>query len=120
MPFKDTKSGSTHYYNDGCGEPAHNDNDLREEFEKRFSVRDDETGMHKTWADRSDGQTIADWWISKFVSLRQKEMEELVKRVEGIKKDNAEMFIGTDEQYVTRGFNRAIEDFLSILTDETK
>ena len=29
MPFKDTKSGSTHYYNDGCGEPAHNDNDLR-------------------------------------------------------------------------------------------
>lgn len=25
MPFKDSKEGSTHYQNDGCGEPAHND-----------------------------------------------------------------------------------------------
>lgn len=24
MPFKDTKKGTTHYENDGCGEPAHN------------------------------------------------------------------------------------------------
>lgn len=24
MPFKDTNEGSTHYQNDGCGEPAHN------------------------------------------------------------------------------------------------
>ncbi len=22
--FKDTKDGQTHYYGDGCGEPAHN------------------------------------------------------------------------------------------------
>jgi len=24
MPFKDTPEGTTHYYGDGCGEPAHN------------------------------------------------------------------------------------------------
>lgn len=24
MPFKDTKDGQTHSFNDGCGEPEHN------------------------------------------------------------------------------------------------
>ena len=27
MPFKDSKEGQTHSYNDGCGEPEHNDNE---------------------------------------------------------------------------------------------
>ena len=31
------------------------------------------------------------------------------------KRDNAEMFIGTDEQYVTRGFNQAIDDQITHL-----
>jgi len=25
MPFKETKEGQTHYFNDGCGIPEHND-----------------------------------------------------------------------------------------------
>ena len=25
MPFKDTDEGKTHFHNDGCGDPAHND-----------------------------------------------------------------------------------------------
>lgn len=25
MPFKDLPAGTTHYQNDGCGEPEHND-----------------------------------------------------------------------------------------------
>lgn len=31
MPFKDTPDGSTHYVNDGCGEPAHNEEPKQEE-----------------------------------------------------------------------------------------
>lgn len=31
MPFKDTPDGSTHYVNDGCGEPAHNEEEKPEE-----------------------------------------------------------------------------------------
>ena len=36
MPFKDTKEGQTHYQNDGCGEPAHNNFiDSRTEKERK-------------------------------------------------------------------------------------
>lgn len=33
--FKDTNEGSTHYYGDGCGEPAHNNMDTKKENYKR-------------------------------------------------------------------------------------
>ena len=42
MPFKDTPDGQTHSYNDGCGEPAHNQTpeqvkrEILEEFDRRF------------------------------------------------------------------------------------
>ena len=35
MPFKETKDGSTHYQNDGCGEPAHNFLDSRTPKERK-------------------------------------------------------------------------------------
>lgn len=35
--FKDTSSGTTHSYNDGCGEPAHNKPEKwEEEFDRNF------------------------------------------------------------------------------------
>lgn len=37
MPFKDTKKGETHSYNDGCGEPAHN-HKLPQHIEERFDT----------------------------------------------------------------------------------
>lgn len=44
MPFKDTKEGSTHHHNDGCGEPEHNDMPLdkknwKEKFDESFLVK---------------------------------------------------------------------------------
>lgn len=41
MPFKDTKEGETHSYNDGCGEPAHNSKlpkEIEERFDKEFPL----------------------------------------------------------------------------------
>lgn len=35
-PFKETKEGSTHYYNDGCGDMEHN-NKLEEKYIKQFN-----------------------------------------------------------------------------------
>ena len=32
MPFKDTKEGQTHSFNDGCGEPEHNDKKDNNDF----------------------------------------------------------------------------------------
>ena len=39
-PFKDLPEGQTHYYNDGCGEPAHNQptQTWQEEYCKEFGL----------------------------------------------------------------------------------
>jgi len=37
MPFKDTKEGTTHYENDGCGEPEHNPmQDIKQQLKQKY------------------------------------------------------------------------------------
>lgn len=37
--FKETKEGQTHFQNDGCGEPEHNDPPKEEKWEERFNKK---------------------------------------------------------------------------------
>ena len=71
--FKDTSSGTTHSYNDGCGEPEHN---KPEKWEKRFDSMFDLDG----YGDSHIVQEKVKSFIRGVVFQREKEIAEEIKR----------------------------------------
>ena len=103
MPFKDTPEGTTHSYNDGCGEPAHNDlspeqvkQEILEEFiEKGADIEHARWSswqkyLHSLCSKNDDGTlTIPAWQVERaerqiatdYVDLTEKEKESDRKEV---------------------------------------
>ncbi len=74
---KDTKERQTHSFNDGCGDPAHN-NTLKEEFMNHPELAGTNGYCNPVFAEK-----IADWFIQKF-SAHDTELVEGIKEMKVI------------------------------------
>lgn len=114
MPFKDSKEGSTHYQNDGCGEIMHND---MQEQEWKETFCDLYEGI-----DGDSGSKCMEYLVPFVESLLAAQRAELVEKVKGMKhnledhrfeNDRAALDYGniedTADYFLDKGFNSALE-----------
>ena len=121
--FKDTSSGTTHSYNDGCGEPEHNKPEKwEEEFMGRFGVPDTVRREVKILAEKflEEIKSFIRQATSEAVEEERKRILKIVK-----KKDVKELFPNVDVTVPDKmlseavlkkeGYNIAVDEILSIL-----
>jgi len=65
MPFKDTDEGKTHFHNDGCGDPAHND--ITDTLKWADDLPDSEMYSHVVGVEYLEKE-----WLSGLVKLMNK------------------------------------------------
>lgn len=127
--FKDTKEGTTHYQNDGCGESAHNSMPLkqfltteREEFEKKFDEwffgtdRSPKVSVEQEFV-RVDAVKR---WISSLISSHDSKLLTVLKEVvEGMsveKYPDDGKKLKVHDFYL--GYDQALEDIKKLFTAE--
>ena len=92
MTFKDTPDGQTHFYNDGCGEPEHNNmiTSPREEEKMMEEWSKSDIAKRVRWVndlaeqrgcEKWTGQTIPEWWLEKVAQARQEEQDQIEARL---------------------------------------
>ena len=81
MPFKDTPDGQTHSFNDGCGEPAHNDAELAT---KSNEIEELETNWKKlvTGSHILDPYSPPQFLYNFLRAIRSQTLQEVCARVE--------------------------------------
>ena len=126
---KDTPDGTTHSYNDGCGEPAHNPVQKPwEEFEFDSAAYSQGKCIYPLIALRS----AEEHRIKNFIrDVILREREEMVKIIENLKKDTKVINCGTpggvacpgcaecggQENCICETYNQALSDILLKLTN---
>lgn len=110
MPFKESPEGQTHYQNDGCGEPAHNDgmeNTKGESWEKRardFAI--------KAALNSEDTDRLFDL-VRISLSKEKARIREEVGKMK-IEPESAFNETGNPKMYAG-GYNKCLEDIKEII-----
>lgn len=128
MPFKDTPDGQTHYQNDGCGEPAHNDitkDTKKEGWEEELDKKFGHIQIFKEWESRGESYGGIKQFIRPILAQSRLEgRNDAYKRaaeiVNGMKKKGcvSQDDNGIIEGYLSsseKGYNKACEDIASAI-----
>lgn len=123
--FKDTKEGQTHSYNDGCGEPEHNDMSFIEKKVEEFRKSLDALSYKDYGCDGADeccgnctGDRLSDYKIEDFLrTALEQQKQEIVEGVEALRKEipkeDIEARYFNDEMVKT--YNFALSEVRSLL-----
>lgn len=102
---------------------------LKGEFLSRFMITDDDTGIFRGYAERSDGVTISDWWLAELEKAQQEAVAEYKKSLLNEIKElelnfssvtgaiNSKVAFGSNSEKEVESYNEALKEVKSLIED---